>query len=68
MCLVCIEYAKGKMTPDEALNALHEIASEPYDEHAKELLTKLLEDSWHSWNKGMPQTDQLTIYMERKIL
>ena len=66
MCLVCIEYTKGKMTPNEALQALGEIAPDPPDEHTEELVVRLMEDFWNHWNENMPQTDQLTTYMERR--
>ena len=62
MCIVCVEYAKGKMTPNEALRALGEVTTEPPDKHTEELAIKLMEDFWECWNENMPQTDQLTTY------
>ena len=57
MCIVCVEYAKGKMTPNEALHALEEVSTDPPDEHTEELAIKLMEDFWAHWHEIMPQTD-----------
>jgi len=57
MCLVCIEYAKGKMTPNEALHALNEMLESEEEEHLQEVAKKLLEDWWERWNENIPQTD-----------
>jgi hypothetical protein len=57
MCIVCVEYAKGKMTPNEALRALGEVTTDPPDKHTEELVIKLMEDFWAHWHEIMPQTD-----------
>ena len=57
MCLICIEYAKEKMTIDEAYRALGEMKNELDKEHFKEILNKLDEDWWIEWLENMPQTD-----------
>jgi len=57
MCIVCVEYAKGKMTPNEAMRALGEVMTDPSDEHTEELAIRLMEDFWAHWNEIMPQTD-----------
>ena len=57
MCIICVEYAKGKMTPNEALHALGEVSTDPPDEHMEELAIKLMEDFWAHWHEIMPQTD-----------
>ena len=57
MCLVCIEYAKGKMTPNEALHGLNEMTTSEEEEQLEEVAKKLLEDWWERWNENIPQTD-----------
>ena len=57
MCLICIEYAKEKMTIGEAYRALGEMKNELDKEHIKEILNKLDEDWWVEWLENMPQTD-----------
>ena len=57
MCIVCVEYAKGKMTPDEGLRAVGEMAPTMDDEHFEEVTKMLLDEWWLSWTENMPQTD-----------
>ncbi len=42
MCLVCIEYAKGKLTVEEAMNNIQEIKVD--DEHFDEVMIQLIGD------------------------
>ena len=57
MCLVCIEYSKGKMTAEEALRALGEMSPDLEEEHAERVYKNLLEEWWQEWHENMPQTD-----------
>jgi hypothetical protein len=54
MCIVCIEYSKGKMTPAEGLRALGEVKATEDKEHIEKVKMKLWLDEWH---ENMPQTD-----------
>jgi hypothetical protein len=56
MCMICVEYEKGKMSPLEGLRALKEITSETLEEkkHAEEVADKLWFDEWRL---NVPQTD-----------
>ena len=56
MCIVCIEYLKGKMTPAEGLRALSEVEAKTTEDkkHIEEIKIKLWLDEWH---ENMPQTD-----------
>ena len=61
MCIICVEYAKGKMTPDEGLRALREVRETLEPEHGTEVYSELLRDWWDEWDdwewENMPQTD-----------
>jgi len=57
VCLVCIEYSKGKMTAEEALRALGEMSPDLEEEHAERVYKNLLEEWWQEWHENMPQTD-----------
>ena len=61
MCIVCVEYGKGKMTPDEGLRALKEVRKTLEPEHSAEVYNELLRDWWDEWDdwewENMPQTD-----------
>ena len=61
MCILCVEYQKGKMTPDEGLKVLKEVRETLEPEHGTEIYSKLLRDWWDEWDdwewENMPQTD-----------
>ncbi len=61
MCIICVEYAKGKMTPDEGLSALKEIKETLEETHAAEVYANMLREWWDEWDdlewENMPQTD-----------
>jgi len=57
MCIICIEYAKGKMTIKEAHRALNEMGTELDQKHIKEIVDILDRDWWNQWLEKMPQTD-----------
>lgn len=43
MCLICVEFQKNALTPNEAIRALREMKIAAKDvEHAKEVLDKIL--------------------------
>jgi len=44
MCLVCIEYAKGKLLPEEGLRNLQEMKPQMEEDHYWEVYTKLSDD------------------------
>ena len=56
MCIVCVEYAKGKMTPLEGLRALGEMGSKTEEE--KKHIEEVTEQLWiDEWRQNVPQTD-----------
>ena len=57
MCLICIEYAKQKMTVAEGYRALVEMSESIGDEHAMEVAEMLEKELWKEWIEKMPQTD-----------
>ena len=61
MCLICVEYSKGKMTPDEGLAAFEETKDALGQKHADEVRAMLLEAWWNEYAnsdwENMPQTD-----------
>tara|TARA_A100001515_G_C4565162_1_gene207885 strand:- start:484 stop:669 length:186 start_codon:yes stop_codon:yes gene_type:complete len=44
MCLVCIEYSKGKLLPEEGLRNLKEMKPSMEEDHYWEVHAKLTED------------------------
>jgi hypothetical protein len=44
MCLICIEYEKGKLLPLEGLRNLEEMKSTPEEEHYYDVYCKLYDD------------------------
>ena len=55
MCLVCIEYSKQKLTPEEAIRNLNEMKTIIDEAHFKEvydkmLEAKLIEEAEEFWN------------------
>ena len=60
MCLICIEYAKGKLLPMEGIRNLEEMKPQIEQEHYDEVYNKLyddlldqqLEDYWEEMGFG----------------
>jgi hypothetical protein len=60
MCLICIEYAKGKLLPSEGLRNLEEMKPqlekkhyyEVYNKLEDDILEKQLEDYWEEMGFG----------------
>ena len=60
MCLICIEYAKGKLLPMEGIRNLEEMKPQVEQEHYDEVYNKLyddhlehqLEDYWEEMGFG----------------
>ena len=46
MCLICIEYEKGKLKAEEALKNLMELKENLDPEHVKELQNRIITDVW----------------------
>jgi hypothetical protein len=44
MCLVCIEYAKGKLLPEEGIRNLQEMRPQMEEDHYWEIHSKLSDD------------------------
>jgi len=44
MCLICIEYPKGKLTPIEGLQNLEEMKPKLEEKHYNEVYNKLYDD------------------------
>jgi len=46
MCLICIEYEKGKLKAREALRNLAELKENLDPEHVRELQKRIITDVW----------------------
>ena len=46
MCLICIEYEKGKLKAREALRNLVELKENLDPDHVKELQNRIITDVW----------------------
>ena len=46
MCLICIEYEKGKLKAAEALRNLSELKENLDPDHVKELQNRIITDVW----------------------
>jgi hypothetical protein len=57
MCIVCIEYTKGKMTAKEGLRALYELEATEEGKHIEEIREKLEKLWFEEWRQNVPQTD-----------
>jgi len=57
MCIVCIEYAKGKMTTEEGLRALGELETAEERKHVEEVRERLEKLWFEEWRQNVPQTD-----------
>jgi RNase H-fold protein (predicted Holliday junction resolvase) len=56
MCIVCVEYVKGKMTAKEALRAIGEMV--PKDEEEKEHFDSVADELWiEDWIQNTTQTE-----------
>ena len=56
MCIVCIEYAKEKMTAKEALRAFREVS--PKDEEEAKHIEEAAEKVWiDDWRQNTTQTE-----------
>lgn len=60
MCVVCIEFAKGRLNRSEARRALAEIAIDPKQEkHVQEVLNTLNEEEQKAKKKILPPSFNL---------
>ena len=50
MCLICIEYEKGKLKAPDALRNLAELKENLDPDHVKELQKRIINDTWKKWN------------------
>ena len=50
MCLICIEYEKGKLKAAEALRNLSELKENLDPDHVKEIQRKIINDTWEKWD------------------
>ena len=56
MCIVCVEYAKGKMPVKEALRAFREMI--PKDEEEEKHFETISEEMWiEDWIQNTTQTE-----------
>jgi hypothetical protein len=56
MCIICVEYAKEKMTAREALRAFKEIV--PKDEEEAKHIEEASEEIWiEDWRQNTTQTE-----------
>tara|TARA_Y100001970_G_scaffold60009_3_gene76443 strand:- start:11428 stop:11682 length:255 start_codon:yes stop_codon:yes gene_type:complete len=66
MCLVCIEYEKGKLKINEALRNIEEmkevVGQEHYDETMAFLTQELLKEQWSEYDFGRDIEDSLFEY------
>jgi predicted nucleic acid-binding protein len=46
MCIICIEYEKGKLKPADALRNLQELKEILDKEHVREIQKKIINDAW----------------------
>lgn len=55
MCIVCIDWEKGKLTPTEALRNLAEVAMPGDYEHNEKILQKILDKEIEDQKKAVPK-------------
>ena len=51
MCLICVEFEKGKLTQEEAWKNLSEMAESVDPKHAIEIIKKLIPSGLHKFDK-----------------